>query len=443
MSDLITEQLDDINSYFHRAQRLFIQHQEEAERNAMKSNAKNEGVSFRKSCIMISPDTPSAIENLILVADSLSSQRKASKTVLLQRLEQKFFLPSSPSRNNDTSSDTVDPIAIASHVEEGLRKIAQTFDLPMGEVDILKSELGDLKTIATADDSLLGTIPLDNRTRKILHDFFGSAEANVGKISQQIWTSGPDFALEPNSSPENNGVRNLSDVAAQLFPNSNSSRRQNTQVEPFGVSPNGFSNRHQSPARSHGTHSKLYRQPHLEPIMMEESWSEPIDIGVTYNSSFDTGDDGFVDDLTHTGIQGSPFFPSSEENNRLNNMPKRRSPFVETDGNAFQFPSMSQFTTPPLAVGYENSNAARVSQVYPGTSPSYPQNSQYFQQGFHQYQSEQPKLSSDYPPSRFPNLPGSRQVPTGRTRDVSHDLNQQWPPRYQQPRYYDTNGFER
>ena len=434
MTNLITEQLVDFNSYFHRAQRLSIQHQEEAEGNAMMSNAK-EGASVRKSCIMISPDTPSAIENLILVADSLLSQRKASKNILLRRLEQKFFLPSSPSRNNDTSSDTVDPTAVASLVEEGLRKMAQTFDLPMGEVDILKSELGDLKTIATADDSLLGTIPIDNLTRKILHDFFGSTEANVGKISQQIWTSGPDFALEPNSSPKIHGMRNLSDVAAQLFPNSNSSRRQNVQVESFGVSPNGFSNRQPSPARSQGTHSKLHEQPHMEPIMVDESWSEPIDVGMTYNSSFDAGDDGFVDDdNTHLGIQGSPFFPSSEENNRPNNMAKRRSPFMETDGNASQFSSMSRFAAPTLAERYENdSNATRVSRAYPGTSRSYPQNSQYFQQGFHQYQSEQPKLANDYPPSRFPNLHSNRQVPTSRHRNSNHQL----PPRYQQPRYFE------
>ncbi len=449
MTDLITEQLDDLNSYFHRAQRLSVQHQEETERNAMKSKAKNEGVTVRKSCVMISPDTPSAIDSLILVADSLSPERKASKNVLLRRLEDKFFLPSSPSRNNDTTSDTVDPIAVASHVEGGLRVIAQIFDLPAGEADILMSELGDLKTIATADDSLLETIPIDNLTRKILHDFFGSADGNSGKVSRQIQTSEPHFSLERALFPEHTNTYNLTDVAAQLFPHSNSSRRPNIQVEP-----NGVSVYHSSPARSQeGTHSQLQQQQYLDPITVDESWADPIDVEETYHSSFDAGDDEFVDgDNTHLGTQGSPFSSSSAEKYRSNsNMPGRRNPLVEKDGNASQFSSMSHFASPPHATGYENSQATRASQAYPVASRSHPQNKLYFQRDSQQYQSEQLEFPNDYSPSRFPNLHGDRSVSISRQQDVPPNMeifsprktNHQWPPRYQQLRYYDRNGFER
>lgn len=213
-----------MNSYFHRAQRLSVRHQQGAEEATpvQKNNAKSNLASTRKSSILIFPDTQSAIQSLIAVADSLSQERKASKKAFLRRLETKFFLPSFPSNVDSTEAteDTVDPAAVSSHVTGALLEMARIFELPVGEAKILL-ELGDLKTIATADDSLLDTIPLDPRTRKILHSFFGSSEGSEG-IS---WFSqGPAMSQERQLRQHRNDSYSLASVANQLFPQSNSSR---------------------------------------------------------------------------------------------------------------------------------------------------------------------------------------------------------------------------
>ena len=246
----ITEQLDDVRSHFHRAQRLSVQHQQgtkaprttEMTESDTQKPASNSSVNNAwGNCVLLLPDTKSAIQNLIAIADSVLPERKARKRALFQRLETKYFLP--PRSVSKTNTDGKVPSAIArlpgqiatknqsktsnaaaaaaAHVAEGLRKIARAFELPNGEEDILMSELRDLKTIATADDSLLATIPIDQRTQKVLHGFFGSLGGRGGADGFRGRHRQPRRELEFGQLQREQlhlDSKNLTSIATQLFP---------------------------------------------------------------------------------------------------------------------------------------------------------------------------------------------------------------------------------
>lgn len=64
--------------------------------------------------------------------------------------------------------------AAAQHTAEAIRTWADRLDLPDGEADVLMSLLGTLGDIVTADDNVLTNIPIEERSKRILHAFFGS-----------------------------------------------------------------------------------------------------------------------------------------------------------------------------------------------------------------------------------------------------------------------------
>ena len=472
--NLIAEQLDRLDSHFHRAQRLSVRHQEEAEANGRNNKARNDGTSTRKSCVILLPDTQSAIQNLIAIADSLSQVRKASKKAFFQRLEVKFFLPSSPSRKAESASTaaatTVDPAAVASHVEKGLREIARTFEFPMGEADILMSELGDLKTIATANDSLLGTIPIDQRTRKILHSFFGSSGGKRGTSSGRRQAQGPDLSLEQEQFRQHFNLQHLSDVTTQLFPHSNSSRLQTllTPNSPHGQTP-VRSDRH--PVQAHHQVREPQYQPTqhriFDPSMPDESWLEPEDVQARqFPSLSERGEEIPVADNT---------FATHNENFNFNSGPSLvptslalgTNPMVGGNQNSGMHRKHSQFSsTHPSASSSLNASNAIYPYRHPTSSQAYqrgirfhpqqvPQryydNQSSLQQGPYQFPVERSNFSNQYAHAHHPNFQNEMNVPDNSRHYGNHYMSissskqgyGQNQHQCQEQRFYHTKGFRR
>jgi hypothetical protein len=127
---------------------------------------------------------------LISVADAI--KKRDIRELYFDKQRERYFLPhdsSSPSCTTPTftrsssSSTTNIPMSsapyAATHVAEALRHWAMRFDLPPGEANVLMSMLGTLGEIVTADDDpTLQTVPIDDRTKRLLHVFFGSKGRN-------------------------------------------------------------------------------------------------------------------------------------------------------------------------------------------------------------------------------------------------------------------------
>ena len=343
--DPILEQLDDMNSYFHRAQRLSTRHQQEAEEvtPVQTNNAKSNGANTRKSCILLFPDTESAIQNLITVADSLSQERKASKKAFLRRLETKFFLPSFPSTTTE-AVETVDPSAVASHVAGALLEMTRIFELPPGEAEILM-ELGDLKTIATADDSLLQTIPLDPRTRKILHSFFGSSQGRKG-IAR--FSQGPATSQQRQLRQHHTDSHSLASVANQLFPQSNSSRLGTSLTQ---NSRHAHSVHYPLQAHCQVPQSKPPQQHQFfNPSMADESWNQPEFSQGSLFDSFDDDEDNIpaVDEYTFDDLNSEP----------------------NISGSSYLFPTSALMEVTPLSGGNHNFDMHRSDSRFSASHPT-------------------------------------------------------------------------
>ena len=105
------------------------------------------------------------------MADAM--RKRDAKKVYFDRQRVKYFLPDA-----DGSIPNSAPVkaAASQRVAEAVHEWADTFDLPPGEGGVLMSMLGSLGNIATATDSELSKLPIEDRTRHALHTFFGSKE---------------------------------------------------------------------------------------------------------------------------------------------------------------------------------------------------------------------------------------------------------------------------
>jgi len=150
----LKHELDNPNSFLRRTQRLL----------------ERVGDQDKTTRILIVQDTQQAIQAIFCLADSMSPAKRQLKREFFQRQRQAYFLPSEGGRI-DTSLDS----QAASHVAAALREWADVFELPSGEADVLMGILGSLGAIATANDEQLARVPVEDRTKAILHMFFGSA----------------------------------------------------------------------------------------------------------------------------------------------------------------------------------------------------------------------------------------------------------------------------
>jgi hypothetical protein len=113
------------------------------------------------------PDSQTAISTLASVADAF--RKRSLKEQYFERQREKYFLPNAQGIIPSSSLP-----AAECHVAEALRMWADRFELPPGEASVMMNLLGTLGTIATADDEALSGIPIDDRSKRLLHIFFGS-----------------------------------------------------------------------------------------------------------------------------------------------------------------------------------------------------------------------------------------------------------------------------
>jgi hypothetical protein len=126
--------------------------------------------------VVLVPSTQKAISTLTSMVDAL--QKRDVKHLYFNKQREKHYLPDSRSSTNGRAGGAIIPpsysASAAKHVAEALRQWGERFDLPPGEADVLMSLLGTLGDIATADDNVLASIPMEDRSKQILHAFFGS-----------------------------------------------------------------------------------------------------------------------------------------------------------------------------------------------------------------------------------------------------------------------------
>lgn len=189
-------QLNNDKSYFHRAQRLVANHsmtnkvlllnyvccigivaKEKTHRHLVICNP----VIFYSSLqdknlrVLLLPTTESAVDSLIMIANSITLERKEAKQKFYQRLEEKYLLPQQQMHNPEGTLSIPNSYSTAAsvHAAETIHTLASMFALPPGEIDVLMSMLKNLEGIATANHSILDQVPIEKRTKQLLQSFFG------------------------------------------------------------------------------------------------------------------------------------------------------------------------------------------------------------------------------------------------------------------------------
>lgn len=122
--------------------------------------------------IFLVPDTTTAISTLQLLAADTTKEKRELKELYFDTQSSKYFLPIS--MNNAGFIPVSNSTAAAQHTAEAIRTWADRLDLPDSESDVLMSLLGTLGDIVTADDNMLTNIPIEERSKRVLHVFFGS-----------------------------------------------------------------------------------------------------------------------------------------------------------------------------------------------------------------------------------------------------------------------------
>ena len=151
----LQRQLDNASSFLRRAQRLL----------------ERTGDQDKTTRVLVVQDTQQAVQAIFSLADSMSPAKRQLKQEFFQRQRQAYFLPSES--GGGRMDPSLDPQA-ASYVASAIREWADVFELPAGEADVLMGILGSLGAIATANDEQLARVPVEDRTKAILHMFFGS-----------------------------------------------------------------------------------------------------------------------------------------------------------------------------------------------------------------------------------------------------------------------------
>ena len=125
----------------------------------------------------------------------------------------KFFFPD-PVTGIPPSID-----AASIHIKHEFRKWADTYELPAGEAEVFFSYLGSLGAIARASHVELEHVPVDEDTKHLLHNFFGS-ESNPQRnnLNEHTLESESNFELDfpphPPPPPSSYGYVN---VPSQIF----------------------------------------------------------------------------------------------------------------------------------------------------------------------------------------------------------------------------------
>lgn len=108
------------------------------------------------------------MDALKAIAKALSSTSQIKRAKYHEKQHGKYFLP------QPTHIPIVCREAAAMHVAEAFRDMGVRFEFPPDETDVILSILGTLGNTASANDTLLASIPIDRRSKTMLQLFFGT-----------------------------------------------------------------------------------------------------------------------------------------------------------------------------------------------------------------------------------------------------------------------------
>jgi hypothetical protein len=184
--DVLTQQLDNPDSFLHRANRVL--------------HAASSGASSTTCSILTVPDTAAAITALISIADAMLPAKRALRREFVERQRLAYFLPQDVSGFPHPSADS----RAASHAATAFREWAQQFEFPAGEADVLLSLLGTLENVVTGNDQSLAIAPVEARSKEMLHAFFESQAGGTTISSRNVGGGGNRGATVPQMTGQSN-----------------------------------------------------------------------------------------------------------------------------------------------------------------------------------------------------------------------------------------------
>jgi hypothetical protein len=181
--DVLTQQLDDPDSFLHRANRVL--------------HATSSGANSAQSCsnILTVPDTAAAITALISIADAMVPAKRALRREFVERQRLAYFLPEDASGFPHPNADS----RAASHAATAFREWAQLFEFPAGEADVLLSIMGTLENVVTGNGQSLAIAPVEDRSKEMLHAFFESQAGGTTISSTNMGGGGSRDAAVPQT----------------------------------------------------------------------------------------------------------------------------------------------------------------------------------------------------------------------------------------------------
>lgn len=138
------------------------------------------------SRVYIVPTAEAALAMIVNLEIDLSKSKK--RHLYYQRQMAAHFVPP-----NNTANAQEHQRAAMVHVAEALRKWADRYELPPGEINVLMSLMGTLGNISKAG-RLLENAPVEERTKQLVCAFFGRPELPP---TQQSVVENPDFMTPP------------------------------------------------------------------------------------------------------------------------------------------------------------------------------------------------------------------------------------------------------
>jgi hypothetical protein len=205
-------QFDDIGSFMHRATSLLMDHQPSTANGSNNNNIKHghdnkkSTTSIRMTRVFVVQDTAQAIETIMVLADALSREKRLLKRAFFKRQRVANFMPLSntntdphpPSQGQEHRQQLqqqLDAVAM-SQAAGAFRQWASDFQLPPGEADVLMKFFGStsLQAILTATEEQLVPVPIEDRTRTLLHMFFEGSSSSSPMVGHRSGTSNSTVA---------------------------------------------------------------------------------------------------------------------------------------------------------------------------------------------------------------------------------------------------------
>ena len=165
------------NSFLHLAQNIM---NKVSSADESRQHGDGKQVSKGNAKTFVVPDSASAIDSILIFLDALHPDRRQLREQYYQHIRTLHFLP------HPTRGDVPDPRQASNCVAQEIRALAVHLGLAAGEDEILMNRLTNLATIANADYRVLRQIPIEEASKRKLHDFFGSqADTKTSSLPQK------------------------------------------------------------------------------------------------------------------------------------------------------------------------------------------------------------------------------------------------------------------